>query len=377
MVFWAALASTGGAFAAPYRLAPVAFSALPGFEADRLDEALRVFAQSCDRPAQSPLAVPGLDRSAFARFCVEARSDHARKNPQEFFLARFQPFEVLSDSGGDAFFTGYYQPEILGALRPSAEFPVPVYGAPKDLVALAPDQRRGALENLVAARRLPDGGRVPFPDRSAIMDGALEHGPDAPKKILFLRDQVDLFLAQVQGSARVRLPDGRIAKLSFAAKNGQPYTGLARVLVERGVAAPADMTMDRLTDWIRAHGTAPGEQGDALLRLNKSFVFFDMRLEQTDQPPRGGAGVALTPLRSIAVDSKIWPYGLPFFIASDMPWRDESLAPFRRLMVAQDTGSGIVGPARADIFFGAGPQISLRAGKIRHHGRMFLLLPRN
>jgi membrane-bound lytic murein transglycosylase A len=174
----------------------------------------------------------------------------------------------------------------------------------------------------------------------------------------------------------VRLPNGRVLRLSFAGRNGQPYTTLAKVLVQRGVAAPADMTMRRLTDWIRRNGLERGQAGDDLLRLNKSFVFFNASYDaKPDQQPEGGSGAALTPLRSIAIDSRIWPYGLPFFIDSAMPWRGAEPEPFQRVMIAQDTGSAIVGPARADIFFGLGDGVGERASEIRHHGRFFVLLP--
>jgi membrane-bound lytic murein transglycosylase A len=184
-------------------------------------------------------------------------------------------------------------------------------------------------------------------------------------------------LAQVQGSARVRLEDGRRLHLAFAGRNGQPYTALARILVQRGVAPAAEMTMPRLLDWLRRNGLEKGEAGDQLLRLNRSFVFFAATFDKAaESQPAGGAGVALTPLRSIAVDARIWPYGLPFVVSADMPWRGLEPEPFQRLMIAQDTGSAIVGPARADIYFGLGDAAGARAGEIRHHGQFFVLLPK-
>jgi membrane-bound lytic murein transglycosylase A len=358
-----------------YHLTPVSFRELPGFFEDRLDEALKAFTKTCDRPVRSEKAIEGFSPAAQAKVCASARRGEGAPDPRAFFTRHFRPYLVGADPAADAFFTGYYQPEIPGSLVRTKAFATPAYGLPPDLVTLSRQQRVGAFADLTAARKGPDGALTPYPDRGAIEDGALGRLPGVKIQV-YLRDNVDLFLAQVQGSARVRLPDGRVLKLSFAGRNGQPYTALARVLVQRGVAAPADMTMRRLTDWIRDHGVAHGEAGDDLLRLNRSFVFFDARLDtRADEQPEGGSGAALTPLRSIAIDSRIWPYGLPFFVDARMPWRSPDPEPFQRVVIAQDTGSAIVGPARADIYLGLGDTAGGRASEIRHHGRFYLLLP--
>jgi membrane-bound lytic murein transglycosylase A len=358
-----------------YHLTPVDFRELPGFYEDRLDEALKAFARTCDRPVRSDKVIEGFNPAAQAKVCASARKGEGASDPRVFFTRHFRPYLVVADSSADAFFTGYFQPEIPGSLVRSKAFATPAYGPPPDLVTLSRQQRVGALADLTAARKGPDGALTPYPDRGAIEDGALEKVRGVKIQV-YLRDNVDLFLAQVQGSARVRLPDGRVLRLSFAGRNGQPYTALARVLVQRGVAAPAEMTMHRLTDWIRDHGVARGEAGDDLLRLNRSFVFFDARLDtRPDEQPEGGSGAALTPLRSIAIDSRIWPYGPPFFIDAKMPWRSPDPEPFQRVVIAQDTGSAIVGPARADVYFGLGDTAGSRASEIRHHGRFYLLLP--
>jgi membrane-bound lytic murein transglycosylase A len=359
-----------------FHLAPASFAELPGFSEDHLEDALKVFIKTCDAPVQAAHTVEGLDRAAQAKVCAAARNGDGAPNARDFFIRHFRPFRVVADPSADAFFTGYYQPEIPGSLVRSKIFPTPVYGLPPDLVALSPKQRIGALADLTSARKGADGALTPYPDRGAIEDGALEKVAGV-RKLVYLRDNVDLFLAQVQGSARVRLTGGRVLRLTFAGRNGQPYTALARVLVQRGVAMPAEMTMRRLTEWIRQNGIQPGEAGDDLLRLNRSFVFFNASLD--DKPaeqPAGGSGATMTPLRSIAVDSHIWPYGLPFFIDARMPWRNAELEPFQRVVIAQDTGSAIVGAARADVYFGLGDTAGARASEIRHHGQFYVLLPR-
>jgi membrane-bound lytic murein transglycosylase A len=377
---FAALCLSGGqsrANESAYRLRPVSFGELPGFSDDRLGDALSAFVASCLAPARSSAVVPSFNPAALKRACAVAERAEANSNPRGFFERYFQPYLIIVGAEADAFFTGYYQPEIPGSLRQSAEFPTPAYGLPHNLVSLPGSARVGSFAELTAARRGPDGVLTPFPDRGAIEDGAL-NGASGVKKLVFLRDKADLFLAQVQGSARVRLDDGRLLHLSFAGRNGQPYTALARVLVQRGVAPASEMTMPRLLRWLRQNGLERGEPGDDLLRLNKSFVFFDARFDRSpDEQPKGGSGAVLRPLRSVAVDAHVWPYGLPFYVSARMPWRSSDLEPFQHLVIAQDTGSAIVGPARADIFFGIGDAAGDRAGEVRHHGQFFLLLPKD
>ena len=173
----------------------------------------------------------------------------------------------------------------------------------------------------------------------------------------------------MQGSARLRLADGRKARLVYDGRNGQPYTSIGRLLIEAGEIPEREMSLARLKAWLRANGLKPGDKGRAIMQRNASYVFFRL-VEDVDPAlgPIGGAGIALTPLRSIAVDRALWSYGLPFWIDAALPWESDELSPFRRLMVAHDTGSAIVGPARADIFFGAGEAAGARAGAIRHRG---------
>ena len=179
-------------------------------------------------------------------------------------------------------------------------------------------------------------------------------------------------MVHVQGSARVRLPDGQIIRLGYAGRNGHPYTSIGRILVDRGHIQPQDMSLARLKAWLRA----AGQDGVRLMQQNRSYIFFKIeeRLD-LDQGPVGAAGLSLTPLRSIAVDRTLWHYGLPFWLNADIPWEGPQNAKFRRLMIAQDTGSAIVGPARADIFFGTGDPAGTLAGNIRHEAQLHVLLP--
>ena len=370
------------------QLQPLGFSDLPGFAEDDHLASFEVFLRSCtaiqkDRP---PLRLGLKPSGRMKEICSSAInqviSDKAAA--RRFFEGNFQPFLIRQSSGAlndgkgeppTGFLTGYYEPIVEGSLVETPEFKAPLLARPKDLISLQPGQRKPGLDPILsAAKLLADGSYAPYPDRGAIEQGALG---DLTKPIIWLRDRVEVFLIQVQGSARARLPDGRLLRVAYAGRNGQPYTSIGRILVEQGEIALEEMGLARLKSWIRAHGQSDGEAGAALMLRNKSYIFFAIEEGLApDQGPIGGAGIPLSPFRSIAVDRTIWSYGLPFWISADLPWQGASPSPFRHLLVAQDTGSAIIGPARVDIFFGSGETAGERAGSIRHHGDVVVFLPR-
>jgi membrane-bound lytic murein transglycosylase A len=312
---------------------------------------------------------PGL--LAAARAAMELGDSVSSETARGFFTTQFRPHRI---SGGAAFFTGYFEPVVDGSLSRSAEFTAPILSRPADLVTLPADNPlAGADGPLQAALRGPDGTLAPCPDRAAIEAGALA-GRAIP--IVWLRDPVEVFIIQVQGSARVRLADGRMLRLSYAGRNGWPYTSIGRILVDEAHIAAAEMSLARLKEWIRQNGQAAGEAGRMLMQRNHSYVFFQAEEMNGEAPgPTGAQGVRLSPLRSIAVDRGIWAYGLPFWIDADLPWHEPTPTPFRRLMIAQDTGSAIVGPKRADIYIGSGDQAGRIAGGFRHSGEISVLMP--
>ena len=287
-----------------------------------------------------------------------------------FFETWFRPFRVVSEPPGGGFVTGYYQPCVPGSLAETGDFRWPILSRPSDLLSIAPSERPPDFPlGVTGARRLSNGSLVPYDDRRSIERRRLS-------PLVWLRDAVEAFLIQVQGSAEVTFPDGRRARLAYDGRNGLPYASVGRILIETGEIDESAMSLETLKAWLRAAGLGEGERGLELMRQNRSFVFF--RLVEDFDPelgPVAGAGVALTPLRSIAVDRTLWSYGLPFWIEANLPCADESPTPFRRLMIAQDTGSAIVGPARADLFFGSGEAAGARAGAIRHRAALTVLLP--
>ncbi|MEK4032875.1 MltA domain-containing protein [Methylocystis sp. IM3] len=355
----------------PGTLAPVSFEAIPGLGGDDLAAAFSVFRRSAARLAaggaeQRSACPPPPGLIEAARAALEGES----AGP-DFFRRWFTAFGLPVKG----FVTAYYEPEVEARLSPEPGFATPVLSRPPDLVTLnAEPLPLLSGETLSGARRLPDGVLAPYPTRAAIEEEGAAGG-SAP--LAYVRDPVELFLMQVQGSARLRLPDGRRLALTYDGRNGWPYTSVGRLMIERGLMPPGEMSLERLKARLREMGVGAHQPGRRLMQENRSYVFF--RIDESDDRtggPIGGEGVSLTPLRSIAVDRSIWSYGLPFWISARIPWEDEAETQFRRLMIAQDTGSAILGAARADLFFGAGDRAGSLAGRVRHEADFIVLLPR-
>jgi membrane-bound lytic murein transglycosylase A len=264
------------------------------------------------------------------------------------FLERwFAPFAVAGRDGKDGLFTGYFEPEIIGSQQQSRRYSEPVYARPPDL----PKVRSGVATH--------------YHDRREIEAGALGA---AAHPLAWAADPVDVFFLHIQGSGRVRLPDGKILRLGFDGHNGHPYTPIGGVLVRRGALDRGTVSMQSIRAWLAAN---PAEISP-VLNSNARYVFF-RRL--TGPGPVGASGVPLTPDRSLAVDRRLIPFGVPVWLTTTDAL--DAARPFKRLMIAQDTGGAIKGAVRGDIFFGAGPDAAARAGRMNRPGRYFLLLPRD
>ena len=343
------LKGTGGA-----RLKVVAFDDLPGFAQDDHLAAFAGFRRSARSiVAGGPelrSALPAPD--ALRAVCQEALRGTITSAGQarQFFETQFTPCAIVTAQAPPAFITGYYEPVVCGSLERTDVFSEPVFARPDDLDQITPYPVRARIEALGAARFRP---------------------------LVWLADAIEVFMIQVQGSAAVDLPDGRRIRLTYAGRNGQPYSSIGRALIEAGEIAPDEMSLARLKQWVRDKGQAPGEAGRDLLHRNHSYIFFSLDESAARLAgPIGGAGVPLTPLRSVAMDRSLWPYGLPVFVDAVLPDADERLAPFQRLMIGQDTGSAILGPARLDLFMGSGDAAGAMAGNIRHGAGLYILLPR-
>ena len=351
----------------------VSFAQLDGWAADDHAKAFSAFLATCpallDGTAslRDAIAPPANLSSACqaARALGEGIDASAART---FFERWFSPLEIQPGSG-QGFLTGYFEPEVEASLSRSAAFPVPVLGRPPDLETLKQGETRPGLDASLAAGRVTDKGLVPYFDRQAIWSGALD---GQGLEIAWLADKAELFIIQVQGSARLRLPDGSRARLVYAGRNGLPYTSIGRILVETGQMPLADMTLARLMAWLRADPA----RGQALMEKNRSYVFFARQDAPPDQGPIGGAGVPLTTGRSLAVDRTIWAYGLPVFIETSPLTPAGPREKLNRLMIAQDTGSAIVGPARGDFFMGSGEEAGARAGLVRDAMRFVVFMPK-
>jgi membrane-bound lytic murein transglycosylase A len=355
------------------QLEPVNWTELAGWTADDHLAAFAAYQTSCRALRKIPRtddsrpihgALGNVCRKAIALQPQDAHTARA------FFEQNFQPVRIARLGEAVGLLTGYFEPIVAGSRFPNPEFPVPLYRRPRDLVAAGYKPGSTAFPNkgVRIGRRTGNNELVPYHDRGAIEAGAL----DGQKlEICWLKDPFDLLAIQIEGSGRVVLEDGTPVRVSYDSHNGYNYSSVERVLVERNLMSRKEMSTQRMRDWMAAH---PAEAAN-VRATNRSYMFFRVTGLSNEDEPIGAQGVPLTPGRSIAVD-RVHEYGTPFFIEANLPIESvKPAAPFRRLMIAQDTGSAIVGPARADLYLGAGEDAGRIAGRIRHPGRFVMLLP--
>ncbi len=331
------------------------FAALAGWADDDHAAAFETYLKSCSAILQGTKAMREARPvyGALFKVCVRARDAGQldRLQARAFFEANFRPIRIAPPGQTEGFFTGYYETEVVGSRVQTAEYNVPMYRVPAKFLG-----RSKVFGNY---------------DRSAIEDGALA---GKHLEICWVKNPIDAFFAQIQGSTRVKLDDGKLLRLNYVASNGQRYYPVGKDLIDRGIIEKEDMSMDRIRDWMEANP----DEAKNLRRKNRSFVFFTETPLAPQDECIGAQGIPLTAGRSLAVDKSIHVYGTPIWIDADLPILSEKPdTKFRRLMFAQDTGSAIVGAARADIYFGAGEEIGHIAGRVKQHGQFVMLVPRN
>jgi membrane-bound lytic murein transglycosylase A len=355
--------------------APMAWSDITGWNDDDHLAAFKTFRASC-KAISGQTGPPG-DKALSGSLrepCQDARAaditDNARA--KAFFEAHFEPLQI-SRLGEDAgFVTGYYEPVIDGSRTKTDVYTVPVYRRPSNLFVRGYNQESVSLPNKGEVfRKIGRRKLVPYYDRGQIEDGAIA---GRGLEICWLKSQTDLLFSQIQGSARVRLEDGSTVRINYDAHNGYPYTAVGRVLIDRGIIPKEQMSMQKIREWMEQNPEGANE----VRRQNRAYVFFrEVQLSDKDEAV-GAQGVPLTPGRSIAVDKSLHVYGTPFFIQGELPIESEqSKTPFGRLMIAQDTGSAITGPARADLYFGAGADAGRISGRLRHNMHFVMLVPKS
>ena len=353
-----------------FDLVPLAFEDIPGWTGDDHGAALAAFRRGAavldDHPPKRRSV--GLDATALSALIGRAAAlpdNLSGAAARDFFETHFVAREVRP-SEGPAFFTGYYEPIVAGSRTETETCRTPLYRPPPELVEIDPERPPpGLLPGFRFALSTPEGF-VTCPDRGAIQDGALK---GQGLEIAWLADPVDAFFIHVQGAARLRLAGGGEMRVTYAAKSGHPYTAIGRELIAMGALPKGGATMQTLRAWLAAH---PDRVPEVLAR-NRSFIFFrEAAVEDPALGPVAAAKVPLTPGRSLAVDRLIHSFGAPVFVAANLA----DGTPWQRLMVAQDTGSAIVGAARGDIFTGSGDAAGEVAGPLQSRGRFILLWPR-
>ena len=356
------------------QLEPIKWTEVAGWTADDHLAAFAAYQASCQalRRSQGTDNTRPIHRALWnlCRVASDVRPRDAN-TARAFFEDNFQPVRIARLGEAAGLLTGYFEPVVQGSRFPSPEFHIPVYRRPRDLVAAGRKPGSAAFPNKGGriGRLNGKGELVPYYDRGAIEAGAL----DGQKlEICWLKDPFDLLAIQIEGSGRVILEDGTPLRINYDSHNGFPFTSLSRALVERNLISREDISMQRIREWMAAHP----EEASNVRAANRSYVFFRITGLTNEGEPVGAQGVPLTPGRSIAVD-RLHEYGTPFFIEANLPIESaEPLSAFRRLMIAQDTGSAIVGPARADLYWGTGDAAARIASRIRHPGRFVMLLPR-
>lgn len=343
-------------------LKAIDFSALAGWQNDDHDCALAAFRFSAARHLQAPYKQRQtvFDAAAFNAACHA--SLEANINAKAFFEFWFEPF-LIAQTGK---ITGYYEPIIEARLNEGEGYHVPFLRRPLDLIELG-DAEAEAFGHMRFGRK-QNNAFLPYFSRLDIDRGALQ-GQNL--EIAYVRDPVDAFFAHVQGCARLQLP-GREMRITYDGKSGHEFTGIGRVLINLGEIQAANISMQSIRDWLKANPSRVPE----ILHHNQSYIFF--REEPVDDFVLGPVAAAKVPIsagRSIAVDRTIHAFGLPFFINAPQLKTIER-GGFSRLMIAQDTGSAILGAARADVFIGSGDAAGAIAGSINHPAQFHILLPR-
>lgn len=353
------------------------FAELNGWKLDNHLEALKAFVLSCDVFMRVPEKIPFKNinetaRVAWEQVCRRRLSEEIDSNleAQLFFETWFQPYAVYSDGRQKGLFTGYFEPELFGSLQPTGTFRYPLYARPKDLIEVYLGQFANKYKNERIAGRVVKGKLQPYLSRAEIEKGALK---GQGLELVWVDNPIDAFFLHVQGSGRVRLRDGSYRRLSYAGNNGHPYFAIGSSLVARGILSKEQVNMGSIRRWLEKNS----HQARDIMDENPRFIFFKwLSDENKNGGPLGAQGVPLTAKRSLAVDLRFLPLGVPLWVETVLPFEDSKTEKsFHRLMVTQDTGGAIRGAVRGDIFWGSGENAGNVAGRMKHQGQYWLLLP--
>ena len=342
------------------RLERVSWDALPPASADNPTGALVAFLQSCSVLKAKP---------EWQGVCSLAQSLPANAKPEiigQFFRGNFDPFRVINaDESQTGLVTGYYEPLLHGSRVRTTVNRYPIYAPPQDLITVDlsdvyPDLKFRRLRGRLVGNKL-----VPYLERGEIGSDA---APLKGLEIAYVDNAVELFFLEIQGSGQIELPDGARIRVGYADQNGHPFRSLAGALIRRGEIRAERASMQGIKEWARRHPAKVKQ----FMNANPSFVFFK-ELPDDLGGPIGTLGVPLTAERSIAVDPRVIPLGVPVYLSTTFPGTRQEM---NRLMVAQDTGGAINGAVRADFYWGFGDKAGAQAGSMKQQGRMWVLLPK-
>lgn len=363
-----------GKFGHHIRYHKTTFNALPAWQRDDHLAALLTFQQSChailkqkpeDNMGHSPLNGHVRD---WQTICLAAQqiNNPTENFAKQFFEHWFDPYAMTDNFNPKTLFTGYYLPLLRGSFQQTAEFNVPVYGVPNDLieVKLAQFGKRFQGKKSIYGQ-LKGNTLLPYPDRAAINQGAITKNA---KAIVWTDNKIDLAFAQIQGSALTQLPNGEQIIIGYAGTNGRPYTPIGKVLVQQKFLTKDSVSMQAIRTWLNEHP----QDVDQVLNQDASYVFFNILRQKS---PVGTQGVPLTPARSLAVDRHYIALGTPIWISTEVPNQQTGQQVFNRMLIAQDTGGAIKG-MHNDIYWGAEPDAAFIAGHLKSRGKLWLLLPK-
>jgi membrane-bound lytic murein transglycosylase A len=334
-----------GKISAAVQLYPSQFDVLSGWRTDNHGEAFSAFRHSCKRWQKMPASktMSGVfDLGSVADWASLCQITVNPGEERQFFERWFKPYAVVDNGSEQGLFTGYYLPELHGSYTRSERYRFPIYRTPNDAVSRSKS-------------------------RAEIYDGALEN---KNLELVWVDDDVDAYFMDVQGSGRILMEDGSVKGVGYAGKNGHSYFAIGKELVDRGIVAKSDISMQTIRTWIKQHP----DEGRELMKKNASYVFFRFTSGEASIGPTGAMGVPLTAQRSLAVDKHYLPLGIPIWLNVQHPKGQQRL---QRLVIAQDTGGAIKGAVRGDFYWGQGEQAGEMAGVMKSRGRFYLLLPRN
>ena len=347
------------------QLSAVSFEDLPGWQSDNVGEALPALRRSCDviakKAPDQAMGVAGRAKDWQSACAVlRNRPPQDEASARAFFAQWFKPYAAHSATGG--LFTGYYEAELNGSYQRGGRYQTPLWQRPGDLIDVNLGDFKPELGNQKIVGKVEGQKFVPYDTRAAVAANSLQ-GRAQP--LLWVDDPITAFFLEIQGSGRVKLPDGSFIRIGFIAQNGHSFVPIGRVMAESG-QVDKPVTMRKIRAWLTAHP----DRAQDMMNRNPSVIFFARR---DADGAVGAQGVVLTPMRSMAVDPSFVPLGTPLFVSFD----NVSSGGAPRLVVAQDTGGAIKGAIRGDLFCGAGAEAEARAGNLQSAGTYYLLLPQS